>query len=64
MRHSNLKHMLEELLDDSDEILISSNSKRAVLYGQTDGSMFLLEGDFSGTPEENEAEVRRIMNSN
>ena len=55
--------MLEELLDDSDEILISSNSKRAALYGQTDGSMFVLEGDFSGTPEENEAEVRRIMNS-
>ena len=61
MRHAIFSHMLDELLEDPDEIVISSPSKRTVLYGRKDGPMEILSGDFSGTPEECEAEIRRII---
>lgn len=61
MRHSTLQNMLDELMEDPEEIIISSNSKHAVLYGNGDKTL-ILTGDFSGTPEECEAEVRRILN--
>lgn len=64
MRHGNLQDRWEEFLDDSDELFIVSNSKHAALISRLDGTTFLLRGDFSGTPEECEAEVRRIMNEN
>jgi hypothetical protein len=64
MRHGNFKNRWEEALDDSDELFIASNSKHCALVSRPDGTTFLLRGDFSGTPEECEAEVRRIMNEN
>ena len=63
MRHNTLQNLLEELLDNSDEIVISSNSKHAALYVAPDGEVTLLEGDFTGSEEEVEAKVRRIMNN-
>ena len=61
MRYNTLNNMWEEMLDDSDDVIIQSKSKRAALLMTRDGSTFLLQGDFSGTPEECEAEVRRII---
>lgn len=61
MRHNTFQNMLEELLDNSDDVLIAGNSKRCALYCSIDGSMELLIGDFSGTPEEQEAEARRVL---
>lgn len=62
MIHSTLPNMLDKMLDDPDELFVSSNSKHSALYSTGDGA-FLLEGDFSGTDAENEAEVRRIVNT-
>lgn len=64
MRHSNLEDlqdMMDEMLFNPNELFISSNSKHCALFSSADGAFFFLEGDFSGTPEECEAEVRRIM---
>jgi hypothetical protein len=54
--------MFDALLEHPDEIVVSSNSKHCVLYGAHDGDMLLLHGDFSGTRQEVETEVRRILN--
>lgn len=62
MIHGNLEDLLDELAGSPDELFISSNSKHCALYSTADGAYLFLEGDFSGTDEENEAEVRRIMN--
>ena len=61
MRHCTLQDMFDALLENPDEIIVSSNSKTCVLYGCKD-EMILLFGDFSGSKSEVEAEVRRIMN--
>lgn len=63
MRHTTLSGMYEALLENPEEILVSSNSKHCALYGTSDGNMWFLGGDFSGTKEECEAEARRIMNT-
>jgi len=62
MLHSRLSNMLDEMLDDPNEMFISSNSKHCALVTLGDGNSFLIEGDFSGTPKECEAEARRILN--
>lgn len=62
MIHSDLAHMLDELMANPDELFISSNSKHCALYSTQDGGFLFLEGDFSGSEEECETEVRRIMN--
>ena len=51
--------MYDEMIDHPNEMFIVSNSKHAALIS-VNGSTFLIEGDFSGTPEEREAEARRI----
>lgn len=61
MYHRRLNEMLDEMLEHPDELFISSNSKRCALVSTPNGSMTLIEGDFSGSPEENEAEARRIL---
>jgi len=61
MHHGTLQDMLDEMLENPDELFISSNSKHCALFSTSDGAFLFLEGDFSGTPEECEAEVRRIM---
>jgi hypothetical protein len=61
MYHRRLNEMLDEMLEHPDELFISSNSKRCALVSTPKGSMTLIEGDFSGSPEENEAEARRIL---
>jgi len=63
MVHTSLENMLDEMLANPDEIFISSNSKKCALYSTRDGAFFFLEGDFSGSQAEIEAEVRRIMNT-
>lgn len=60
--HSTLEDMLDDMLANPDELFISSNSKQCALYSNSDGVFLFLRGDFSGTPEECEAEVRRILN--
>lgn len=64
MYHHKLKDMLDEMLEHPDDLFISSNSQRCALISMPNGSMTFLEGDFSGTPAENEAEARRILSSN
>lgn len=61
MLHGDLDDILDELDGEHEEMFISSVSKHAALITQRDGSSFLISGDFSGTPEENEAEARRIL---
>lgn len=61
MRHRGLREMLDEMLEDPDELFITSQSRRCALVALRDGTTLFLEGDFSGTPEECEAEVRRIL---
>ena len=64
MRHGDLDDILDELKDSHDELFITGNSKHAALITFRDGSSFLIEGDFSGTDAENEAEARRILRAN
>lgn len=61
MLHRRLQDMLDEMLENPDELFISSNSRRSALIALRDGTTFLLEGDFSGTPAECETEARRIL---
>lgn len=62
MRHISLKGLYEALLDDSEDVLVTAKSKRYALYNKSgDKSAHILGGDFSGSEEEREAEVRRIM---
>ena len=63
MVHSTLQDMYDEMLEHPDEMFIVSNSKHSALLSTPDGSTFLIEGDFSGSPEECEAEARRIISS-
>jgi hypothetical protein len=63
MHHGRLQDLLDEMLEDPHESFIASNSKRAALITLKDGSTFLIEGDFSGTDAENEAEARRVLRS-
>jgi hypothetical protein len=60
MVHSKLQDMYDEMLENPDELFVVSNSKHSALIS-LDGSTFLIEGDFSGTPEQCEAEARRII---
>lgn len=60
MIHSRLKDMVDELLEDPEELFIESKSKHCALV-TIKAHTFLLRGDFSGTPEECEAEVYRIL---
>jgi len=60
MVHSRLQDMYDEMIEHPNHLFIVSNSKHAALVS-VKGSTFLLEGDFSGTPEECEAEARRII---
>lgn len=62
MRHSNLQNMLDDLMENPDEIIISSNSKHYALYENGNGEARLITGDFSDDPEACEAEVRKILN--
>ena len=62
MVHSRLQDMYDEMIEHPNEMFIVSNSKHAALVS-VKGSTFLIEGDFSGTPEECEAEARRIIRS-
>ena len=62
MHHSSLQDMLDEMLEHPNELFVSSNSKHCALYSTADGAFLFLEGDFSGSPAQCEAEVRRIMN--
>jgi hypothetical protein len=61
MHQSSFQDMLDQMLEHPDELFISSNSKHCALFSTGDGAFLFLQGDFSGTPEECEAEVRRIM---
>jgi hypothetical protein len=61
MRHIKLTDLYEALLDTSEDILVAAKSKHHALYHDKKGSAHFLGGDFSGTEEEREAEVRRIM---
>lgn len=60
MRHSSLRDMLDEMLEE-DEFFITSNSRHCALISLKDGTTLLLQGDFSGTPAQCEAEVRRLL---
>jgi hypothetical protein len=60
MFHSTLENMLYDRLDHPGELFIASKSKRCALI-VLKGASYLIRGDFTGTPEECEAEARRIL---
>lgn len=61
MIHSTQPNMLDDMLANPDEIIVSSNSRHCALYSTSKDAVLFLEGDFSGTPEECEVEARRIL---
>lgn len=61
MYHSDIEHMLDDMVEHPDEMFVSSNSKHCALYSTEDGAFLFLEGDFSGNEQECAEEVRRIM---
>lgn len=61
MIHARLQDMLDEMLAHPEELFIQSNSKHAALVSFGEDTTFLVKGDFTGTPEECEAEVRRVL---
>lgn len=61
MRHGKFVDMQDEMFIDPNNLFLVSNSKHAALVSNDEGRTMLLRGDFSGTPEENEAEMRRIL---
>jgi len=61
MVHRQLREMLDEMLNDPDKVFITSNSRHSALISLEDGTTLFIQGDFSGTDEENEVEVRRIL---
>ena len=61
MRHGKFTEMQDEMFIDPNNLFLVSNSKHAALVSDDKGRTMLLRGDFSGTPEENEAEMRRIL---
>ena len=61
MLHSDMSHMIDDLLESPDELLVSSHSKHCALYSTREGALLLLEGNFSGNPKENEEEVHHIL---
>ena len=63
MYHSTLENMYDDMLDHPGELFIASKSKRCALVHLDEGTYFI-QGDFSGTPEECEAEARRILQAN
>lgn len=60
MFHSRFQDIQDEVLEHPNNLFIVSNSKHSALVSLR-GSTFLIEGDFSGTPEECEAEARAIL---
>ena len=63
MVHSTLHDMYDEMIEHPNDMFIVSNSKHSALVSTSDGSTFLIRGDFTGTPEECEAEARKIIAS-
>lgn len=61
MHHGRLQDMLDDMLEYPDELIITSNSKHYALVSLGEDSTYILQGDFSGTPEEREAEARRLL---
>lgn len=61
MYHSTLGNMLDEQLEHPGELLVAAKSRRSALLTLADGTSFLVEGDFSGTQAQCEAEARRIL---
>ena len=64
MLHRHLQDLLDDMLEDPHESFIGSKSKHAALIVLKDGTSFLIEGDFSGTEQQCEAEARRILRAN
>lgn len=64
MRHRRLEDLQDEILENHKEVFIQSNSRHSALVSFKDGRSFLIQGDFSGTPAENEEEARRILSGN
>ena len=62
MYQGSFQEMLDDMLEHPDELFISSNDRHCALYSTQDGAFLFLQGDFSGSFADCEAEVRRIMN--
>lgn len=61
MRHGTFKDMQDEMFINPNDLFIVSNSKHAALCSTPKGEFMLIRGDFSGSEEECEAEMRRIL---
>lgn len=62
MHHSDMKHMLDDMIEHPDEMIVDSPSKRAALYTTSEGEAVLLEGDFSGPEEEQDEDIHQFVN--
>lgn len=52
MLHTNQKHMLDELLEDPNELIVDSPSHHAALYTNDKGDSVLMVGDLSGNDQD------------
>lgn len=61
MLHTNQRRMLDAMLEDPNELVVESKSRHAALYTTPEGDAVLLEGDFSGPQEEQDAQIHRLL---
>lgn len=60
MFHSDLKHMIDALIEHPEGMIVDSKSKHAALYTTPDGDAVLLEGDLSGPRKEMDDKIQRF----
>lgn len=63
MHKTDQKHMLEDAIDHPKDLFVSSKSRRSALVDTDNGDSVFLTGDFSGSMDDLESEVRRQKRS-
>lgn len=63
MYKSDQAHMLDDMIDHPKDLVVSSKSQRSALVSTEDGNSILVVGDFSGSMDDLEKDVRRIKSS-
>lgn len=58
MQHTDQSHMIDELLEDPEELIVDSPSHHAALYANAKGDTVLMVGDLSG--EDQDTKIHRF----
>lgn len=60
MRHTDQEHMMDEMLNKPDGMVVESRSRKSALYISGNGDAVFVDGDFSGSKDEVDDRVRRF----